>query len=150
MSPEMWVSSARTWLLQNRDLGPRYLAENTTLTGAYGLRRYGIGLILGLAAVGCAGHQYAGRPHNDYLHWSGLGHHPGGARTLRRSPQGLQLFCFLVGAGLAAVAQEGGAILLVALPRGGLHEVGLVPARVTCSGSAGRPRNRRPAVISAR
>ena len=31
---------------------------------------------------------------------------PEAARTLRRSPQGLQLFCFLVGAGLAAVAQE--------------------------------------------
>ena len=75
---------------------------------------------------------------------------PEAARTLRRSPQGLQLFCFLVGAGLAAVAEEWGAILLVALPRGGLHEVGHVPARVTCSGSAGRPRNRRPAVRSAR
>lgn len=62
MSSEMWVSSARTWLLQNRDLGPRYLAENTTLTGARRLRTYGIGLIMGLAAVGSAYRQYAGRP----------------------------------------------------------------------------------------
>jgi hypothetical protein len=67
MSPEMWVSSARTWLWRSRDLGPRYLADNTTLSSAYRLRTYGIGHIMGLAAVGCAGRQYAGRPHNGYL-----------------------------------------------------------------------------------
>ena len=37
---------------RHRDLGPRYLAENTSNSAANQLRTYGVGLILGLAAVG--------------------------------------------------------------------------------------------------
>ncbi|MGZ4619808.1 MAG: hypothetical protein ACXV3F_14120, partial [Frankiaceae bacterium] len=46
------LSGSRGWLSRHRDLGPRYLAENTSNSGASQLRTYGVGLIVGLAAVG--------------------------------------------------------------------------------------------------
>ena len=46
------LSGARGWVSAHRDLGPRYLAENTSNSGAAQLRTYGVGLIVGLAAVG--------------------------------------------------------------------------------------------------
>src|SRR5262249_22982583 len=46
------LSGVREWLSRQRDLGPRYLLEGTAASGASQLRNYGIGLLLGLAAVG--------------------------------------------------------------------------------------------------
>ena len=46
------LTKVREWLHHIQDLGFRYLAENTLISGASQLRVYGIGLILGLAAVG--------------------------------------------------------------------------------------------------
>ena len=46
------LSDATKWLSQHRDLGYRYLAENTTNSGASQLFMYGLSLILGLSAVG--------------------------------------------------------------------------------------------------
>ena len=43
---------ATQWLARHRDLGPRYLAENTGGNAADTLRGYGVSYILGLAAVG--------------------------------------------------------------------------------------------------
>ncbi|MDN5751397.1 MAG: hypothetical protein L0H64_23340, partial [Pseudonocardia sp.] len=40
------------WLREQRDLGPRYLIENLSLSGAAQLRLFGLGAIAGLAAVG--------------------------------------------------------------------------------------------------
>jgi O-antigen/teichoic acid export membrane protein len=113
------LRSAWTWLLQNRDLGPRYLAENTTLSSTYQLRTYSIGLILGLAAVGYvqAANTLVG-PVMVIFMGMGLVTIPEAARILRRSPKRLRPFCVLVGAGLAVVALAWGAVLLVALPRG--------------------------------
>ena len=114
-----WLSGARAWLSRHRDLGPRYLAENTTLSGAYSLRTYGIGLIMGLATVGYvqAANTLVG-PIMVIFMGMGLVTIPEAARVLRRSPRHLQLFCCLVGAGLAVVALAWGAVLMVALPLG--------------------------------
>ena len=46
------ADQAWAWVSQHRDLGPRYLAEGTLNSGQTQLRNYGVGLILGLAALG--------------------------------------------------------------------------------------------------
>ena len=53
------LSGAWDWVSQQRDLGSRYLVEGTSNSGAGQLRIYGVGFILGLAAVGYV--QAAGR-----------------------------------------------------------------------------------------
>ena len=88
------LSGARAWLSRHRDLGPRYLAENTTLSGSYQLRTYGVGLIMGLAAVGYvqAANTLVG-PIMVIFMGMGLVTIPEAARVLRRSPRHLPLFC---------------------------------------------------------
>ena len=113
------LSGARGWLSRHRDLGPRYLVENTSYSGAYQLRTYGIGLIVGLAAVGYV--QAANTLMGPFLvlfMGMGLIIVPEAARVLRRSPRHVQPFCLLVGGGLALAALGWGVLLLVALPRG--------------------------------
>jgi O-antigen/teichoic acid export membrane protein len=113
------LSGAREWLSRHRDLGPRYLAENTSYSGAYQLRTYGVGLIVGLAAVGYV--QAANTLMGPFMVIVGgisLVTVPEAVRVLRRSPRHLQLFCLLVGGGLAVTGLAWGAVLLVALPRG--------------------------------
>jgi O-antigen/teichoic acid export membrane protein len=113
------LSGALGWLSRHRDLGPRYLAENTSYSGAYQLRTYGVGLIVGLAAVGYvqAANTLMG-PFLVLVMGMGLIIVPEAARVLRRSPRHLQPFCLLVGGGLALAALAWGVLLLVALPRG--------------------------------
>ena len=113
------LSGARGWLSRHRDLGPRYLVESTSCSGAYQLRTYGIGLIVGLAAVGYV--QAANTLMGPFLvlfMGMGLVIVPEAARVLRRSPRHVQPFCLLVGGGLALAALGWGVLLLVALPRG--------------------------------
>ena len=107
------------WIAQHRDLGFRYLAENCTNSASVQMRAYGIGLILGLAAVGYiqAATTLMG-PFMVIFFGLGLVTVPEAARVLRRSPRHLPLFCLLVGGGLAAAALAWGAALMVALPRG--------------------------------
>ena len=113
------LSAAWAWVSQHRDLGPRYLAENTSNSGAGQLRTYGIGLILGLAAVGYV--QAATTLMGPFLvvfMGMSLVTVPEAAQVLRRSPRHLRLFCLLVGGGLAVAGLAWGVVLLVALPRG--------------------------------
>ncbi len=112
-------SGAVSWLSQNRDLGPRYLAENTSNAGASQLRTYGIGIIAGLAAVGYV--QAAGLLMGPFLViFMGISAVtvPEAARIVRRSPRFLLLYCMLVGGGLAVAAAVWGGLLVVGLPRG--------------------------------
>jgi O-antigen/teichoic acid export membrane protein/capsular polysaccharide biosynthesis protein len=112
-------SGAVHWLSNNRDLGPRYLAENTSNAGASQLRTYGIGIIAGLAAVGYV--QAAGLLMGPFLVvFMGISAVtvPEAARIVRRSPRYLLFYCLLVGGGLAVLALAWGGALLVALPRG--------------------------------
>ena len=113
------LTAIRSWVRDHRDLGPRYLAENTANSAASQLRLYGVGIILGLAAVGYvqAALTLMGPFMVIFMGFS-LVTVPEAARILRRSPRHLRLFCLLVGGGLALAALGWGAALLVALPRG--------------------------------
>ena len=113
------LSGAWEWLYRHRDLGPRYMAEGTASSGGGQLFNYGVGVVLGLAAVGYvqAANTLMG-PFMVVYFGMGLVALPEAARILRRSPRRLPLFCLLLGGGLAILALAWGVILLVALPRG--------------------------------
>ena len=104
------LSSAWRWMAQHRDLGFRYLAENTSNSGAGQLRSYGIGIIATLAAVGYvqAGALLMG-PFMVIFMGISLVTVPEAVRVLRHSPRHLQLYCLLVGTGLAVLALAWGA-----------------------------------------
>jgi O-antigen/teichoic acid export membrane protein len=110
---------ATEWLWRHRDLGPRYLAENTGSNAADTLRGYGVSYILGLAAVGYiqASNVLMG-PFKIIFFGISLITLPEAARLLRRSPRHLPLFCVGVSTGLTLMALAWGVVLLVALPRG--------------------------------
>ena len=107
------------WVSQHRDLGLRYLAENTTNSGGSQLRTYGVGLILGLASVGyiSASSTLMG-PFVVIMMGISLVTVPEAARILRRSPQHLRLYCLLCGTMLAVASMCWVITLLVALPSG--------------------------------
>ena len=113
------LSRAKSWVMQHRDLGPRYLLEGTTNSASNQLRTYGVGLILGLAAVGYvqAAITLMG-PFMVIFFGMSLVTVPEAARILRGSPRHLPLFCVLVSGGLSLLAVVWGAFLLVALPGG--------------------------------
>jgi O-antigen/teichoic acid export membrane protein len=113
------LSGAWDWVSRHRDLGPRYLAEGTANSASTQLRNYGVGFVLGLAAVGYvqAATTLMG-PFMVIFFGMGLVTLPEAARILRRSPRHLPLFCLLVSACLAVLGLAWGIILLVALPRG--------------------------------
>jgi len=110
---------ARQWLSAHRDLGWRYLAEGTSNSAATQLRSYGVGLLVGLAAVGYlqAATTLMG-PFTVVFFGMGLVALPEAARALRRSPRDMVVFCILLSVGLAVLAMAWGAALLIALPRG--------------------------------
>ena len=113
------LAGATEWLSRHRDLGPRYLAENTGGNAADTLRSYSVSYILGLAAVGYiqAANVLMG-PFKIIFFGISLITLPEAARLLRRSPRHLPLFCAAVSTGLTLLALAWGAVLLVALPRG--------------------------------
>lgn len=107
------------WVKRQRDLGPRYLAENTCNSGASQLRLYGVGVVAGLAAVGYVQEAYLLLgPFMVIFMGISLVTVPEASRALRRSPEHLRLYSLAVGTALAVGALAWGAILLVAMPRG--------------------------------
>jgi O-antigen/teichoic acid export membrane protein len=112
------AGSAR-WLSRHRDLGPRYLAENTGGNASDTLRSYAVSDILGLAAVGYiqAANVLLG-PIKIVLTGIGLITLPEAARLLRRSPRQLPLFCVAISVVCALLTLAWGIVLLIALPRG--------------------------------
>jgi O-antigen/teichoic acid export membrane protein len=113
------LSGGWAWVWQHRDLGPRYCAEGTANSCQSQLRNYGIGFILGLAALGYvqAASTLMG-PFMVIFFGMGLVLLPEAARILRRAPGHLTLFCACASAGLALLGLTWGVVLLVALPRG--------------------------------
>lgn len=113
------LAAAREWLSRHRDLGPRYLAENTGGNAADTVRSYSLSSILGLAAVGYvqAANTLMG-PFKIIYFGISLITLPEAARILRKSPRHLPLFCAAASAGLMLLALAWSAVLLVALPRG--------------------------------
>jgi O-antigen/teichoic acid export membrane protein len=115
--PRLW--QAREWVSRHRDLGPRYLAENTANSGAAQLRLYGVGIIIGVAAAGYvqAANTLMGPFLVVFMGFS-LVTIPEASRVLHRSPRHLRPFCLLIGGGLALLGLAWGFVLLLALPRG--------------------------------
>lgn len=116
---DVWV-----WVSHHRDLGPRFLVENTANAGSTQLRTYGISLILGLAAVGYV--QAAVTLMGPFLvifFAMGLVALPEAVRELQRSPRHLVVFCCLMAAGLGLLGSVWGAVLWVAFPHGLGHVV---------------------------
>ncbi len=108
-----------TWLSRHRDLGPRYLVEGAAWSTASQLRTYGVGLILGLAALGYL--QAANTLMGPLtILWLGMSlvAIPEAARILHSSPLRLQLFCLLLSGVLTVAALAWGVVLLVVLPKG--------------------------------
>jgi O-antigen/teichoic acid export membrane protein len=110
---------AKDWLVHHRDLGPRYLMENTGGNAADTLRSYSVSYILGLAAVGYiqAANTLMG-PFRVIFYGAGMLAIPEAARILRDSPRRLPLFCAAASIGLALLALMWGLVLLVAMPLG--------------------------------
>lgn len=110
---------ARAWLSEHRDLSYRYMVEGTASSAAHQLRTYGVGLLLGLAAVGYlqAASTLMG-PFMIVFLGTGTVIVPEVVRVLRRSPRHLPLVCLLIGSGLAVIGLGWGAVLLAALPQG--------------------------------
>jgi O-antigen/teichoic acid export membrane protein len=113
------LSQPRGWISRHRDLGPRYLAENTANSGAAQLRLYGVGIIIGVAAAGYvqAANTLMGPFLVVFMGFT-LVTIPEAGRVLRRSPRHLRPFCLLVGGGLALIGLAWGFLLLLTLPQG--------------------------------
>jgi O-antigen/teichoic acid export membrane protein len=107
------------WVHITRDLGPRYLMENTANSGSAQLRIYFLGFVTGLTAVGYVqeGSLLMG-PFFVIFMGISLVTVPEAARTLRRSPAHLKRYCVLVGAALCLLALSWGVLLMIALPHG--------------------------------
>jgi O-antigen/teichoic acid export membrane protein len=110
---------AREWFIQHRDLGLRFMAENSANSGAVQLRAYAIGGIAGLATVGYiqAASLLMGPFFVIYMGIS-IVTVPEAARILRNSPGHLRRYCMLVGGGLAGGCALWGIALLITIPRG--------------------------------
>ncbi|MFI6014531.1 hypothetical protein ACIBAG_38040 [Streptomyces sp. NPDC051243] len=108
------LTGVREWLREHRDLGTRYLVENTCLSGASQLRAYGLGVIAGVGAVGAVrGAELLQGPFLAVLMGLSLVTVAEAARVLRRAPHRLATFCLLLGGGQAAAALLWGAALLL-------------------------------------
>jgi O-antigen/teichoic acid export membrane protein len=113
------VSQTRQWLSEQRDLGFRYMVEGTTNSASGQLRTYGIGLLLGLAAVGHV--QAASTLMAAFVvlvTGTGLILLPQATRIWRDATHRLVRFCAVISIGYTASAAAWGAMLLIALPRG--------------------------------
>ncbi|MFI2037187.1 hypothetical protein ACH470_21350 [Streptomyces bottropensis] len=108
------LTGARAWLREHRDLGYRYLVENTCLSGAAQLRAYGLGAIVGVGAVGVVrGAELLLGPFLAVLMGLSLVTVAEAARVLRRAPHRLGKFCLLLGGAQAVAALLWGAALLL-------------------------------------
>jgi O-antigen/teichoic acid export membrane protein len=110
---------ATFWLVLHRDLGPRYLVENTGSNASDMARNYSVSSILGIAAVGDiqAANVLMG-PFKIILFGLGMITIPEAVHILRSSPRRLPLFCLAVSAVLALSALGWGVVLLVTMPLG--------------------------------
>jgi O-antigen/teichoic acid export membrane protein len=110
---------AAAWLSKTRDLGVRYLVENTSTSSSNQIRLYAVGFIVGLTAVGYIqeGTLLMG-PFAVIFMGVSLVTVPEAARSLRKSTRHLWRYCVLVGIALTTAAVAWGVILEVALPRG--------------------------------
>src|SRR5690606_5143940 len=108
-----WAGT-RTWLRDHRELGPRYLVENVSISGATQLRAYGLGAIAGLADVGAVrGAELLLGPFLAVLMGLSLVAVPEASRMLRRGSRHLLSFCRWLGGIEAGASLLWGVALLV-------------------------------------
>ncbi|MDK1476383.1 hypothetical protein QNO07_23705 [Streptomyces sp. 549] len=139
------LTGAREWVREHRDLGYRYLVENTCVSGASQLRAYGLGAIVGVGAVGVIrGAELLLGPFLAVLMGLSLVTVAESARVLRRAPHRLGRFCLLLGGAQAAAALLWGAALLLVPDRAGALVLGdvwhaasqlIVPATLGVAGA---------------
>ena len=113
------LRTTKQWLVRHRDLGLRFLVENTGGNASTTLQSYGISYILGIVAVGSI--RAAGvlmGPLNIMFYGIGMLTVPEAARILRRSPRRLPLYCIALSAGLTTLTLLWTVLLLVGLPHG--------------------------------
>ena len=110
---------ATSWLIVQRDLGPRYLVENAGNNAADTVRQYSVSSLLGLTVIGDmnAANVLMG-PFRILLFGLGMITIPEAAQILRTSPRRLPLFCLVVSGGLTLAALGWGVSLLVTMPLG--------------------------------
>ncbi len=110
---------ALEWLSKTRDLGTRYLFENTANSSSNQIRLYAVGFIIGLAAVGYIqeGTLLMG-PFFVIFQGVSLVTVPEAARSLRKSTRRLWQYCVLVAIALTLGAFAWGVVLEVAMPHG--------------------------------
>ncbi|GAA4662014.1 hypothetical protein GCM10023347_11960 [Streptomyces chumphonensis] len=114
------LTTVRAWVTAHRDLGYRYLVENTGVSGASQLRAYGLGAIVGVDAVGVIrGAELLLGPFLAVLMGLSLVTVAEAARVLRRAPHRLGPFCLALGGAQAAAALLWGAALLLVPDRFG-------------------------------
>ncbi|MFC9428051.1 hypothetical protein [Streptomyces sp. NPDC056987] len=138
-------AGARAWVRDHRDLGYRYLVENTCVSGASQLRAYGLGAIVGVGAVGVVrGAELLLGPFLALLMGLSLVTVAEAARVVRRAPHRLGTFCLLLGGAQAAAALLWGAALLLVPDRAGAFVLGgvwpaaselIVPATLGVAGA---------------
>ncbi|MFG3498272.1 hypothetical protein [Streptomyces sp. NPDC047928] len=139
------LAGARDWLREHRDLGYRYLVENTCVSGAGQVRAYGLGAIAGVSAVGVIrGAELLLGPFLAVLMGLSLVAVAEAARVLRRAPHRLGAFCLLLGGAQAVAALLWGAALLLVPDRAGEFVLGgvwhaaselIVPATLGVAGA---------------
>ena len=113
------VVGATAWLIRHRDLGPRYLVENTGNNAASTVQSYGVSSLLGVTDVGyiSAANVLMGPFRIIYFGISMITI-PEAVKLLRRTPRQLPRFCVAVSVGLAALALTWAGVLVVGLPLG--------------------------------
>ncbi|WP_434027321.1 hypothetical protein [Streptomyces graminofaciens] len=139
------LTGAREWVREHRDLGYRYLVENTSVSGAGQLRAYGLGAIVGVGAVGVVrGAELLLGPFLAVLMGLSLVTVAEASRMLRQAPHRLGRFCLLLGGGQAAAALLWGMVLLMMPGRAGELVLGdvwhssselIVPATLSVAGA---------------
>jgi O-antigen/teichoic acid export membrane protein len=107
----------REWVRQHRDLGTRYMMENSANSGSGQLRMYGVAWIIDVGAVGAIrGAELLLAPFMTLLMGLNLVTVPEAARVLRRSPHRLERFCMVLGGTQAVAALGWGLALLFLVP----------------------------------
>jgi O-antigen/teichoic acid export membrane protein len=137
---------AAAWLREQRDLGPRYLIENLSISGATQLRLVGLGAVSGLAAVGAIrGGELLIGPFLALLMGISVIAVPEATRVRRAAPHRLRQFCLLLGAVQALAAAVWGVLLLLLPDPWGRELLGdvwpgaaalIVPMTLTVMGSS--------------
>jgi O-antigen/teichoic acid export membrane protein len=111
------LAGVRSWLHDQRDLGPRYLIENLSNSGGSQIRMYALGAIAGLSAVGAVrGAELLMGPFLAIMMGMSLVTVAEAARVLRKAPHRLRHFCVIIGAVQGGGALAWGIVLLLVMP----------------------------------